>query len=411
MSGARMRGVVIAVVVIGLLVGLDYGFESILHDSSIRGLLYIAACNVLAALSLNVINGMAGQFSIGHAGFIALGAYTSAIVGAHLHDSIAAWQLHTTDPDQIAAFDPTFANSFIVMPVCILASALVAGLFGLLVGLPSLRLKGDYLAIVTLGFAEVVRLVISTAKPIGKETPGAAWAELWAKLSPGRFAHALSVSLSALGGENGYFGTSPNGLPLYAGPFWVFGSVIVVAIAAWRLKFSSWGRALRALREDEIAAAAVGVDPTRYKVRSFVISAIGASVAGCMLALMHDGSGSVGPGDYKMDKSFELITMVILGGSGSISGAIVGGLFVTFTVKFIEYFQSTGAGAAIRGPHDLGFTHLTVDLNALRMMIYAALLIAVVIRRPEGLFGEREFSLGRLVARFRGGPPPEPKKA
>jgi branched-chain amino acid transport system permease protein len=400
----RFRGVVVAFVVIGLLVGLDYGFEPLLHDSSIRNLLYIAACNVLAALSLNVINGMAGQFSIGHAGFIALGAYTSAIVGAHVHDALAAWQLHTTDPDRIAAFEPTFANSFIVMPACLLASALVAGAFGFVVGLPSLRLKGDYLAIVTLGFAEVLRLVISTSSLGKPETVGEAW---HAVHGPSSFFHVIAVMIRSLGGETGYSGTTTNGLPLYAGPFWVFGMTILVAVIAWRLKFSSWGRALRALREDEIAAAAVGVDPTKYKVRSFVLSAVGASVAGCMLALMHDGAGSVNPGDYKMDKSFEVITMVILGGSGSISGAILGGLFVTFTVKFIEYFQNTGAGNAIRGPHDLGFTHLTIDLNALRMMIYAAVLVAVVIQRPEGVFGERELSWKRIVGRFRG----EPKTA
>ncbi|CAN5445320.1 ABC transporter ATP-binding protein [soil metagenome] len=399
----RFRGLAIGVGVVAILLVLDFEIESVITDSSIRNLLYIAACNVLAALSLNVINGMAGQFSIGHAGFIALGAYTSAVVGAHLNDAIAASQLHTTDPTAIANFEPTFANSFLVMPVCLLASALVAGLFGLMVGLPSLRLRGDYLAIVTLGFAEVVRLVISTANPTTinpatglPETIGEAW---HAVRGLGSFFHALSLTVNGLGGENGYMGTNTNGLPLYAGPFWVFGMTILVAIGAWRLKFSSWGRALRALREDEIASAAVGVDPTRYKVTSFVISAVGASVAGCMLAMMHDGTGSVNPGDYKMDKSFEIITMVILGGSGSISGAILGALFVTFTVKFIEYFQGTSAGAAIRGPHDLGFTHLTVDLNALRMMIYAALLVAVVISRPEGLFGERELS-GKQILRF-----------
>ncbi len=394
----RFRGLLIAIVVVGALLALDFGMERVITDSSIRNLLFIAAVNVLAALSLNVINGMAGQFSIGHAGFIALGAYTSAIVGAHLHDALAASQLHTTDPDALAAFDPTFANSFIVMPVCILAAAAVAGLFGFIVGLPSLRLRGDYLAIVTLGFAEVVRLVISTAGLGEPETISHAWRVV---RGPSTFFHALSVMIRSLGGENGYMGTSPSGLPLYAGPFWVFGMTILVAVAAWRLKFSSWGRALRALREDEIAAAAVGVDPTKYKVRSFVISAMGASVAGSMLALMHDGTGSVNPGDFKMDKSFEAITMVILGGSGSISGAIMGGLFVTFTVKFIEYFQNTDAGNALRGPHDLGFTHLTVDLNALRMMIYAAVLVAVVILRPEGLFGERELSAKKIGAWFK----------
>src|SRR5688572_9765138 len=254
------RGLVLAGV-LGTALVLDFFLKDILPDSSIRQLIMLAACNILVALSLNVINGMAGQFSIGHAGFLLLGAYTSAIVSGHLHEALGGGHV-------------TFARSFVIVPLGLVASAAVAGVFGFLVGLPSLRLKGDYLAIVTLGFAEILRLIVQTASVGERETVAQAWAKVGHDGVIGPFFHLLSVMISNLEGQRGYGGPNAvTGLPLYAGPFWVFGVAALLGLIAWRIKFSGWGRALRALREDEIAAAAVGVDPTRYKVMSFVISA------------------------------------------------------------------------------------------------------------------------------------------
>jgi branched-chain amino acid transport system permease protein len=271
---------------------------------------------------------------------------------------------------------------------------LVAGLFGFLVGLPSLRLRGDYLAIVTLGFAEIVRLVFMTASVGGKETPGQAWGAVRGFFS---FFHAVNVSISSLGGANGYMGIGGNGAPTYAGPFWIFGLAFLSCVLAWRIKFSGWGRALRALREDEIAAAAVGVDPTRYKVTSFVLAAMGAGVAGACMALMRDGVGIVQPGNYDFAMSFDAITMVILGGSGSVTGAVLGGVFVTLTVKGIEFVQSSGAVQSLKSVFP------GLDLNALRMILYATVLIALMILRPEGVLGERE--LGQKKRAPKTGPP------
>src|SRR5215468_6230353 len=132
------------------LIGLEFGFDKILPDAAWRQVAMFAMVNVIVALSLNVINGMAGQFSIGHAGFVGIGGYTSAVVAANVHEMLGGGE-------------PTFARSFVVVPVSLLASATLAGLFGLLVGLPSLRLRGDYLAIVTLGFAEIFRLLVASA--------------------------------------------------------------------------------------------------------------------------------------------------------------------------------------------------------------------------------------------------------
>jgi branched-chain amino acid transport system permease protein len=364
-----VRRIATVCALVAVMFGLELGFERIVPDTAWRQLALFAMVNVVIALSLNVINGMAGQFSIGHAGFVGIGAYTGAVVAGNIHL-------------KLGVTDVLFKNSFVVMPPAILAAALIAGLFGLVVGLPSLRLRGDYLAIVTLGFAEIFRLVIATAQTGGATKSG------------------LAGAIASLGGQNGYAGPSDNGVPQYAGPFWIFGAVTVCAIISWRLKFSGWGRALRALREDEIASAAVGVDPTRYKVTSFVISAMGAGVAGALLSSMRDGNPTVQPDQFNFTTSFDAITMVILGGSGSVTGAVFGGVFVTFTVKMIEQLQGLESIQALKAAHP------ALDLNALRMVVYASVLIGLMILRPEGIFGERE--LFKQAKRGRAKPPAPP---
>jgi branched-chain amino acid transport system permease protein len=378
----KPRSIALVGAALAVLALTEFGWDAVLPDSALRQLVLLACCNVVVAVSLNIINGMAGQFSLGHAGFLALGAYSAAIVASHLHGALGGG-------------DPTFARSFVVVPAALVAAAVVAGLFGFLVGLPSLRLQGDYLAIVTLGFAEIVRLVIATAQIGGApETLAQAWSHVGEHAGYVRpFFHALSIAIAQLGGVNGYAGPGDAGVPLYAGPFWIVGMTALVFVAAWRLKLSGWGRALRALREDAIAAAAVGVDPTRYKVTSFVLSAVGGGLAGGMIALMRDGSPIVQPDSFGFAASFDAITMVILGGSGSVTGAALGAIVVTLTVKAIELVQHAAAANAHFG---------SLDLNALRMMVYAAVIIALMIRRPEGLLGEREL-WGAAKSRATGG--------
>ncbi|MFO0586530.1 MAG: branched-chain amino acid ABC transporter permease [Polyangiaceae bacterium] len=390
-----VRRLLIVAAVVGVLVWLEAGpapggaggFHAILDDAAWRQLTLFAMVNVLIALSLNVINGMAGQFSIGHAGFVGIGAYTGAVVAGNLHQ-------------MLGYEDVTFGHSFIVMPLVLIASGSIAALFGLFVGLPSLRLRGDYLAIVTLGFAEIFRLSIATAQT-GGQAEG-----------------VIAKFFASLGGANGYAGPPPGiGIPQYAGPFWVFGAVVLGTLVAWRLKFSGWGRALRALREDEIAASAVGVDPTRYKVTSFVIAAAGAGLAGGLFATMHEGSPTVQPDSFTFAQSFDAITMVILGGSGSVSGAIAGGVFVTVTVKVIENFQPllktklAALADSIHGTFPSVADRLKdLDLNALRMVVYASVLIGLMILRPEGLFGEREIFRRKRPAKKDDGAGPSAKK-
>jgi branched-chain amino acid transport system permease protein len=367
---------------------LDFGLDRLIPYSSLRQLLLLAFCNVVIAVSLNVINGVAGQFSIGHAGFVGIGAYTAAVLASHLHEAMGGGE-------------PTLARSFVVVPIAVLSAACLAGAFGVLVGLPSLRLRGDYLAIVTLGFAEIFRLVIATADLGEAETLAHAVGQIGhghGVLGP--LAHVFAVAVTSLGGQNGYAGPGNRGVPAYAGPFWVIGGAAVVVMIALRLKFSGWGRAVRALREDEIAAASVGVDPTRYKVSSFVLAAAGGGVAGALLALMRDGTPIVQPDSFGFQASFDAITMVILGGSGSVSGSVLGGVFVTFTVKAIEEAQGNPLLLALRERFEW------LDLNAIRMIVYAAVLITLMIARPSGLLGERElFAAQRERAKTPGAPP------
>lgn len=351
MGGARRA--VVGLLLVGIAIGAELGLETLIPDTAWRQLAMFAMVNVVVALSLNVINGMAGQFSIGHAGFVGIGAYTAAIVSGHLHVALGS-------PE-----DASFGRSFLVVPASILAAAAVSAVFGFIVGLPSLRLKGDYLAIVTLGFAEIFRLVLATASPTAEKG-------------------TISWYIAQLGGQQGYAGPEETGIAQYAGPFWIVGGMLAAIVISWRLKFSGWGRALRALREDEIAASAVGVDPTRYKVTSFVISAVGGGIAGALLAGMRDGNPTVQPEQFTFMYSFDAITMVILGGSGSVSGAVLGGVFVTVTVRLIEQLQRLDAVQEFR------LDHPEFDLNALRMVVYAAVLILVMVLRPSGVFGENE---------------------
>jgi branched-chain amino acid transport system permease protein len=372
-------------------VAAELGLHRLIPDTAFRQLAMLALVNVVVALSLNVINGMAGQFSIGHAGFVGVGAYAGAIVTSHLDKALG----YATNPTSLTTalfgagplsplaeqLDKLF-KSAVLLPPALLVAGLLAGLCGVLVGLPSLRLKGDYLAIVTLGFAEIFRLLIATASP-GSATEGVG---LW---------------LAKLGGQQGYDGPDGFGISQYAGPFWVFGGAILATIVAWRLKFSGWGRALRALREDEIAAAAVGVDPTRYKVTSFVISAVGGGLAGVLYSSMRDGSPTVQPEQFNFFFSFDVITMVILGGSGSVSGSVLGAVFVTITVKMIEQLQRLESVEAFRAAHP------DFDLNALRMVVYAAVLIVLMVVRPNGLFGEGELKRPARNPKVDGAPKPE----
>lgn len=305
-----------------------YGLMLLLEGALIeyvQRIILLGGINVILAVSLNLINGTTGQFSIGHAGFMAIGAYGSAYAGVHLAPLLAG------------VLGAGVLSDALAFNLSLLIGAAAAGLAGLGVGLPSLRLRGDYLAIVTLGFGEIIRISFNNA--------------------------------TFLGAATGYFGDSPAGLPPYTNFFWVYLWVALVIVATWNVTFSQTGRSLLAIREDEIAAEAMATPTTRLKILAFSLSAAGAGIAGGLFAHMQAG---VRPEDFRFEKSIDMIVMIIVGGLGSVSGAAIGGIFVAVSLELMR------------------------DLHEYRLVLYALLLVAIMLVRPQGLLGTRE--LPHLVA-------------
>jgi branched-chain amino acid transport system permease protein len=272
--------------------------------------------NLILAVSLNLVNGYTGQFSLGHAGFMSVGAYLSAAVTMLLgpkllgEDGGAAWQ----------------QNSLFF--AALLAGGLSAAFAGLLVGMPSLRLKGDYLAIVTLGFGEIIRVIFQNYEPLG----------------------------GALG---------LNGIPAYTTAFWVlaFGALTIFTVHC--LVNSTYGRGFIATKDDEIAAEAIGLNTTRYKIVAFVVGAFFAGVAG---GLYGHFKQTISPGGFDFNRSIEIVVMVILGGMGNTVGVILAAILLTVLPEVLR------------------------PVAEYRMILYSFLLIVLMLARPQGLFN---FKLGK----------------
>jgi len=315
-------------------------------------LILFAGINIILAFSLTIVNGFTGQFSIGHAGFMALGGYTAAAIvyygsfkifgDASFHGGSLSWT------GRAGGFrgPPLAAGDLLYVAAC-LAGGIVAAIAGWIVGLPSLRLRGDYLAIVTLGFGEIVRVILQGTDQQLRRSDIDFIRSAW----PWQL-------VNKLGGALGFIG-----IPAYTTIFWVYIWVAIMLIVAIRLKQSSYGRALLSIREDEIAAQAVGINITKHKVRAFVLSSFFAGVAGALYALQ---IGSINAGELGFQRSFEILIMVVLGGLGSVSGASLAAIILTALPELLR------------------------AVNQYRMIVYSLLLIIMMIVRPQGLFGVRE---------------------
>jgi len=281
-------------------------------------IIVLAGINVILSVSLNLVNGFTGQFSMGHAGFMSVGGYLSAFITTTLVAS---------HPDLMN--DPV--AGLVVFAASLIMGGIAATAAGYVVGLPSLRLRGDYLAIVTLGFGEIIRVIF--------------------------------LNTDSVGGARGLSGISK---------FTTFGSVYTAALitvfCVWRVVHSAHGRILVSIREDEIAATAMGVNTTQGKVRAFAMGAFFAGVAGGLFAHYLT---TLNPGTFDFNRSFEVIIMVVLGGMGSISGSVVAAILLTVLKEALRPLQQlTG-----------------IDL---RMVIYSLVLIIMMLARPKGIFGTSE---------------------
>lgn len=296
-----------------LLLLAGYSLISVLVSVGVLNLFYVQilqqiGINIILAVGLNLIVGFSGQFSLGHAGFMAIGAYAAAIIGSKL---------------------PTYGAFFGAM----LVGALLSGVVALLVGIPTLRLKGDYLAVATLGVSEIIRIFIING---GSLTNGAA---------------------------------GILGIPNFTTWQMVYFFVVITTIATLNFLRSPIGRSTLSVREDEIAAESVGVNTTKIKIIAFVFGAITASIAGSLQAGF---IGSVVPKDYTFINSINVLIIVVFGGLGSITGAIVSAIVLGILNMLLQ------------------------DVASVRMIIYALALVLVMIFRPGGLLGTWELSLSRF---------------
>ncbi|HOV42422.1 MAG TPA: branched-chain amino acid ABC transporter permease [Syntrophothermus lipocalidus] len=300
----------ISVLLVAMFFLVQYLINAQLLDVYYQINLFMMGINIILAVSLNLITGFTGQLSLGHAGFMAVGAYVAAVMTTKLGYSL---------------------------PVAVLSGCIAAGVAGVLIGVPTLRLKGDYLAIATLGFGEIVRVVL--------------------------------LNIDYVGGAAGLIGIAQ-----LTNWTWLFFSVLVTLLFIQNLINSSYGRACLAVRENEVAAEMMGVDTTKYKILAFTVGAFFAGLAGALYAHYFF---IIQPGTFSFFRSFDVLVMVVLGGLGSTTGAVLAAVFLTILSAGLQSFPE------------------------IRMVIYSVVLIVTMIYRPQGLMGNKEISL-RIFRRVRG---------
>ena len=282
----------------------------------VTNMLVPVAVYIVMAVSLNLVVGLLGELSLGHAGFMSVGLFSGCLVAIALHTTALPLGVR--------------------LPVSMLAGGLMAAVFGLLVGLPALRLRGDYLAIVTMAFAEIIRVCF--------------------------------CNFSITGGGKTMSGILK--LSTFDRAFWIMVVCVTIMFLFVRSRF---GRTVQAIREDYIAAAASGINVTYYKVLTFAISAFFAGIGGGVYA--HYMTAMI-PTNFNFNYSAELLSEVIIGGTGSLTGSIIGAAFLSSLPELMR------------------------DFSTYRMLAYSVVLVLVMLFRPGGIFGRWEFSLTRLLGRL-----------
>lgn len=299
-------------------------------------ILNLIAINGILALSLNLIYGMTGMFSLGHAGFMAIGAYVSAILVLSPAQKATMWILEPI----------VWPLSVIQLPfwISLIAAGVIASFFGWIIGIPLLRLGGDYLGIATLGFAEIIRILITNLSPL----------------------------------TNGSLGLK--GIPSYSNLWVTYGCLVLTVIFMVRLMRSSTGNVFRAIRDDEIAARTMGVNTFKYRVLSFTIGAFFAGIGG---ALMGNLITTIDPKMFLITLTFNILMIVVVGGLGSITGSLIGSVLVTFMLEWLRIVENP-----------ISFWNFNIPgIPGMRMVIFSLMLIFVILFRREGIMGMREFSI------------------
>ncbi|MDR1043948.1 MAG: branched-chain amino acid ABC transporter permease [Candidatus Adiutrix sp.] len=298
-------------------------------------LLNLVAVNAILALSLNFIYGFSGMFSLGHAGFMAIGAYVSALCILTPAQKEMIWLLEPIY-EPLAEFMTPFV-------VSVFLGGLAAALTSLVIALPVMRLGGDYLGIATLGFAEIIRVLFTNLAPI----------------------------------TNGAIGL--RGIPPYADAWWNYAWLLATLFVILSLLKSNFGNVLKSIRDDEIAARTMGIDTTAYRTMAFCVGGFFAGVGG---ALMGSLVTTIEPKMFNFQYTFNILLIVVAGGLGSVTGSVVGAAVITILLEWLRIIEY---------PMDFGFIRIP-GIPGMRMVIFSVVLMLIIIFRREGLLGNREFS-------------------
>lgn len=322
---------------------LLYWAQGNLNSFQIR-ILNLSAIFVILGVSMNLVIGFTGMFSLGHAGFMCVGAYTAAI----LTMSPASKEIiYFMEP-----ITPVLANvEWPILPA-ILAAGLVAALFGFLVGFPALRLRDDYLAIATLGFAEIIRIIVT---------------------------NTISITNGSLGLKN-----IPSITNMWV--YWI--AAIATIIILKRIINSSWGHAFKAIRDNEIAAEAMGISIFKHKLLSFTIGAFFAGVAGALMAFLIT---SIDPTMFRFLFTFQILLIVVLGGMGSLTGSVISAVIITILMEVLRFVEQP--------MNLLGLVEIP-GLPGMRMVIFSLGLLLVILFYRQGIMGTREFNWDWILDRI-----------
>lgn len=313
---------------------------NIIGDAYLRRVLNLAAIYTIVSVSMNLVNGFTGLFSLGQAGFMAIGAYTVAIFTVPLEYRASIFY--------VIPQNPVLAGIHIPFVIALILGGLLAALVALIIGIPVLRLKSDYLAIATLGFSEIIRIVLTNAK---------------------------SITNGALGIKS---------IPRMP-TMWVFFGIMILSVTLIVLLInSSYGRAFKAIREDEVAAQAMGISLFKHKVMSFAIGAFFAGIGGGLLASL---LGTVDPKQFYFTMTYNFLLMIVLGGMGSISGTVIASFIVTIGLEVLRFFDT---------PLTLFGVNIPIFRAGFRMVIFSALLMILVLFFRNGLLGQKELSWGMV---------------
>ncbi len=345
MKNTKKRNMILNIIVILALVGfIIWAEEGRSFGAYNQRILKTCCIYAICALSMNMVNGYTGMFSLGQPGFMAVGAYVTAFLTVSASDKISIYK--------IIPISETMANLHAPFFIALILGGIISAFFAFLIGFPVLRLKGDYLAIATLGFSEIIRIFITNAQGI----------------------------------TNGPTGINriPN---TYMNLYVVFGILAIIIIFILAMMKTSYGRALLAIREDEVAAEAMGINLFRHKMLAFIISGFLAGIGGGLLAAL---VGAIGPDQFKFTVAYDILLMVVLGGQGSVSGSVAGAFIVRIALEKLRFLDE---------PIDFGFFKYS-GIGGMRMVVFSVLLMLVIILWRKGIFGSKEFSWDRIFGFF-----------